>query len=251
MNEFEVSQQVEQELIEMKDNSGRAKVLLTVFTVVVGLTLIGLLSGYNELKLLRRAQLGAYISQSEVETSDMIQRIVGLSQIVLYITSVVVFLNWFRRAYENLHRAGANLRHKESMAIWAWAIPIVWFYRPVQIMTEIWNETQAKIKMFDSLYVIRNGGLIIGIWWTFFILSNFVGRYVIRTAFKQDTIEQLIEGSKATFVSDMLQVPEALFVMLIVYKLSKMEAKLTDEVKKSAEDNRAIVLPKSLETNRM
>ena len=233
MNETELYQQKDQEIIELKDNSGRAKTVMTIFGVLTGLTLIGLLAGYNELQILEKAQFGEYVSEQEANISDMMQGIIGLVQLGLYIASVVVFLNWFRRAYGNLHRVGINyLKHKESMAVWTWFIPIVWFYRPVQIMNEIWTETQGKIKKFDASYVIKNGGLIIGLWWTLFIISNFIGRYVLKTAFKQDTIEQLIESSKATMISDIMQIPEALLLILIVYKLSKMESKLAEEEKK-------------------
>ena len=90
-----------------------------------------------------------------------------------------------------------------------------------------------KIKQFDPTYVMKNGELIIGLWWALFIISNFIGRYVLKTAFKQDTIEQLIESSQVTLISDIMQIPEGLLVILIVYRLSKMETKLANEVKKS------------------
>ena len=234
MNETELNSQSEQELIEIKDNSKRAKILMIVFWVLIGLTLIGLLTGYNELQILKKAQIGEFVSEQEAETSDLIQQMLGLVLLGLYIASVVVFLNWFRRAYGNLHRMGIEyLKYKEPMAVWNWFIPIVWFYKPVQIMNEIWAETQERIKTFDSSYVIKSDGLLIGLWWTLFILSNFIGRYVLQTAFKQDTIEQLIESSEATLISNIMQIPEALLVVLIVYKLSKMESKLAYEVKKS------------------
>jgi len=234
MNETELNQQPEKELIEIKDNSKRAKTLIAVFGVLTGLTIIGLLTDYNELQILKKAQIGLYVSEQEANTSDMIQGILGLVQFGLYIASVVVFLNWFRRAYGNLHRVRIDsLKYKESMALWAWFIPIVWFYRPVQIMNEIWTEIQEKIKKVDPSYVMKSGRLIIALWWALFILSTFIGRYLIKTAFKQDTIEQLIERSQATMISDIMQVPEAILVILIVYQLSKMETKLADEVKKS------------------
>jgi hypothetical protein len=55
----------------------------------------------------------------------------------------------------------------------------------------------------------------------------------MKTAFKDETIEQLMEGSQAMLISDVLQIPEALLVILIVFQLSKMETKLAKEVKKS------------------
>ena len=233
MNEIEINQE-EEKRIEIKDNFKRAKTLLTVFWVLTGLTLVGLLTGYNELQILKNAQIGEYVSKEETNLSDLLQGIIGLIQLGLYIASVVVFLNWFRRAYGNLHRAGITyIEHKESMAVWTWFIPIIWFYRPVQIMNEIWTETQEKIKKLNSTYEMKSGGLIIGLWWSLFIISNFIGRYVLKSAFKQDTIEQLIESSEATLISDIMQIPEALLVILIVHKLSKMESKLADEVKKS------------------
>ena len=112
MNEIEINQE-EEKRIEIKDNFKRAKTLLTVFWVLTGLTLVGLLTGYNELQILKNAQIGEYVSKEETNLSDLLQGIIGLIQLGLYIASVVVFLNWFRRAYGNLHRAGITyIEHK-------------------------------------------------------------------------------------------------------------------------------------------
>ena len=220
--------------LEIWDNTKRAKTLITIFWILTGLTVVGIISGYLELEILKNAQEGEFVSEEKANANDIRQIIIGLIQTGLYVASVVVFLNWFRRAYGNLHRLGITyLKHKESMAVWAWFIPIIVLFRPVQIMNEIWTETQEKIKKFDSNYEIKSGGLIIGLWWTLFIISNFIGRYVLKTAFKDDTIEQLIEGSQAILISDVMQLPEALLVILIVSLLSKMELKLANEVKKS------------------
>jgi hypothetical protein len=218
--------------LEIWDNSKRAKILMTIFWILTGLTIVGVISGYFELEILKNFQKGIFITEKEANASDMRQFVIGLLQTGIYITSIVVFLNWFRRAYGNLHRLRSYLNHKESMAVWAWFIPIIFLFRPVQIMNEIWNKTQVNIKKLDSTYHIKSGGLLIGLWWTLFIISNFIGRYALKTAFKDETIEQLIENSQAILISDIIQIPEALLVILIVFQLSKMESKLAEEVKK-------------------
>lgn len=233
MNEAELNPEIEQELHEIKDNSQRARTLIIVFWTLIGATLVGLGTGYNELQLLWNVQAGKYVSEQEANISDMIQMTMGFVQAGIYIASMVVFLNWFRRAYGNLHRVGVNIKHYEKMAVWAWMIPFIWFYRPVQIMNEIWTKTQEKIKEFDETYEIQSGGIIIGLWWTIFIISNFIGRYIFKMLFKQESIGQMIESSQATMISDIIQIPEALLVILIVYRLSKMESKLAYEVEKS------------------
>ncbi len=231
MNEIEINK-AEAKKIEIRDNSKRARTLLIVFGILIGLTLFELLLIYNELQVLKNTQIGEYAPKGKVSLNDLRKEIVGLIQSVFYIASIVVFLNWFRRAYGNLHRVGVNLNYKESMAVWTWVIPIIFLYRPVLIMREIWIETQKKIKEFVPTYIIKKGGLIIGLWWALVIVSNFIGRYVLKFVFKQDTIQQLIKYSEATLISKMIQIPEALLVIFIVYKLSKMETKLADEVKK-------------------
>lgn len=223
-----------EEVFELWDNSKRASNLITIFWILTGLTIITLWVGYNELELLERFQLGEYVSEEEANTSDLVQGVLGLVQMVVYIVSVVVFLKWFRRAYGNLHRVGIkHVKHSEATAVWSWFVPILVLFKPVQIMSEIWTKTQEKIKELDSSYYFKRGGLIIGLWWGLFIISNVVGRYVLKSVFKDETIEELIEGSRAVLLSDFIQIPEALMVILIVRQLSQMESKLADEVRRS------------------
>ena len=234
MNEIEKELQEVTEKVEIWDNSKRAKNLIIIFWVLIAGLSIGLISSYIELNLLKNIQLGEYTDENEYNSNDTRQGIIAIIQIGIYITSAVLFLNWFRRAYGNLHRIGIrHLKHKESMALWTWFIPIIVLFRPVQIMNEIWNTTQEKIKKYDTSYLIKNGTLGIGLWWTLFIISNFIGRYAIKNAFKQNTIEQLLEYSQVMMVSDFMQILEALLVIWIVLQLSKMETRLAHEVKKS------------------
>lgn len=220
--------------IEIWDNSKRAKILIVSFCILTGLSVIGIISGYFELKLLKSAQEGQVIEESVASANDLRQMVIGLLQTALYIISAITFIAWFRRAYGNLHRLGIHyLKQKETMAVWSWFIPIIVLFRPVQIMNEIWTETQEKIKKLDPSYAIKNGGVIIGIWWTLFIISNFIGRYILKTAFKTETIAQLIESSQAMILSDLVNIFEAFFVILIVFQLSKMESKLAVEIKQS------------------
>lgn len=216
--------------IEIWSNEKRAKIVMIIFWCIIALTIIGIVSDLFELELLEQAQAGMYISEDEALASDMRQMIIGILQLGLFITSVVVFLNWFRRAYANLERVGMSIKHKENWSVWSWFVPIIVLFRPVQIMYEIWNKTQEKIKHLNADYVLKAGGVLIGVWWALFIISNFIGRYVFQTAFKDDTIEQLIESSRAYLISDIMQIPEALILIFIVFYVSKFETMLAREV---------------------
>lgn len=126
---------------EIKDNSKRAKILIQIFWILTGLTVVSVIFNYYELEILKKALLGEYIDEDKAYANDLRQGIIGLLQTGLYITSIIVFLNWFRRAYGNLHRLKLRLNHSETMAVWAFFIPIIFLFRPYQIMKEIWSST--------------------------------------------------------------------------------------------------------------
>lgn len=233
MDELETTQTNEEPSVtyEVWDNSKRARIVQVVFWIMIGFTFVSIASNYLELDLLLRIQEGELVDEATANASDQRQGVIGILQTILTVISAVVFLNWFRRAYGNLHRVDAeNLHQKESMSVWVWFIPILSLYEPVKIMKSIWTETQKSIQRFNPAFVLKNGTLAIGVWWTLFLLSNFIGRYILKTTFKDDTIEDYINSSRALLVSDIMQVPEALILIYLVYYISITENQLAEEV---------------------
>ncbi len=218
--------------IEILENSRRAKNLIEIFWVVLVLTVLGIAFEYLELDLLEKMNAGEVFSNEILEANDSRQMVLGLITTVMRVISIVVFLAWFRRAYGNLHRLGVLLSHGESAAIWSWFVPFISLFFPVRIMTEIWSETQEKLKSFDSFYKIQQGGIWIGLWWILFVISNLISQFTLQAAFKDETIEQAINASKSIVYASALEIPEALLVIVIVTKLSKVEARLAEQVKR-------------------
>lgn len=218
--------------IQLWDNSTRSRNLITVFWIIIVSTLLGLIPAYNELNILESLSNGDYLDDATIDMSDNIQGFVGIFQTILYIISIVMFLNWFRRAYANLNRLNIKTYYEENMTGWHFVIPILSLYRPYKTMAELWEKTQSKAKELNSNFSKNDNSYTVGVWWALFIISNFIGRYVMKTAFKQDTIEQIIDGSYAILISDIMQIPEALLVIYIVTSISKMEAAVAEGVKR-------------------
>lgn len=208
-------------------NSKRAEILIVVFGIFIAISLVGILSSLLELKLLQDINNGMYISEEQANSNDIRQQIMAIVGIMAFIATAVVFLNWFRRAYGNLHRLGdKTLRHSESLAVWSFIIPIVCYFWPLQIMNDIWDRTQYHIKNVDKNYKMRKDKFLIGIWWTLFVISVLVGNILFRTIFKDETLEEMIVSSQAMIISDVLQIIEAIVVILIVKRVSEMEKQL-------------------------
>jgi hypothetical protein len=86
--------------------------------------------------------------------------------------ALVMFVVWFYRARVNAEGHGWLQRQSRIWTITAWFVPLVNFWFPFQIMTDIWRAglpTEAR----------SNRAILPGIWWTcwlaFFLASSVTG----------------------------------------------------------------------------
>lgn len=207
------------------DNSKRAKKLLVSFYILISLTVLSILSEFYTFSIIENETY--YFNPNEFTNGDLRDLLIGLPFSIAYGFTVYYFICWFRRAYGNIHRLKIErIDHKESMALWGWMIPLLCFVYPYNIMKEILLKTQNAIKYFNNQYVPIKLGFQIGSWWGLYILSNFISRYVLTTAFNYETIEQIKEATIASMISDFIQIPEAILAIIIVKKIYKIENEL-------------------------
>lgn len=94
-------------------------------------------------------------------------------KLVMVTLLAVFFIRWMRRAYHNLHKAGlTTLRYSEGWAAAGWFVPFINFFYPVQIVREIFRETQNVFRLRDQPYQ-RMSDAIVTLWWSFIVISIF------------------------------------------------------------------------------
>ncbi len=222
--------------MELKDNSKRAKNTIVALWIVLIIIVISTISSYLELSLLKRFQNEEIIDISIFDENDLRVFIIGIIQFASNITFFILFLFWFRRAYANLHRLNIKyLKCKDNMAVWGWFIPIIFLFRPVQIMSEIWDETQIQIKKYDKEYSVKSGGVLIGVWWAMFLIANYMGKRAFKTSFKAETVEQFINNDILIIIANGMEIVAKLLLIVIIGKVSKMEKILAKLVKENSE----------------
>jgi len=210
----------------MKDNKKAAQTAIFVFVLLCLVNPIAFYSGYIEYELLEKINADEYVTEEEALSNDQRQMIIGLVQTVIYLSSIIFFLVWFTRAYSNLFLFEKKPKFKKKMAIWSFIIPIVSLYRPYQIMNEIWFETQMQVRKIFSETKINISTFLMGTWWALFIITNYVGNFVIKTSFKNDTIEEMINSTRAFMISDFLDIPAAIITIILIHQVSIFESKL-------------------------
>lgn len=213
----------------IKDNSQRAKNIITVFWVFFGLTIISIGSSVLERNLLLRAADGN-ITIDEANSNDLRQKIVGIAQLGIHIITIVYFIMWFRRAYFNLHSLNFYLRYSEGWAAGAWFVPFMNLHAPFKIMKEIWDNTQIRAQHGAESTEIKPS-TILGVWWFLWIVTNIAGNIYSRMVFRGDqSISDLISLNTTSIVLDIVDLANVFVVITIIQKVSVFEEQLKQKL---------------------
>ena len=225
---------------ELRPNGQRAKNAITLIWIVLALEIVSLISGYLQYNLLQLAAHGGEISIATVNANDTREQLVGISYLIAYIISAVTFIQWFRRAYFNLHSRVNGLNHTEGWAAGSWFVPFICLYRPYQIMKELCQKTKDLLPE-EGCYINRGFSTsAIGWWWALWIICNIIGQFVFRYSLKAASIDELTVSTVGGIVGNIIGIPLALITIKVIKDYSHMELLLA-EVKDEMEEAHLIV----------
>lgn len=127
----------------IRPNGHRAKLAIASIWAVISMNLIGLCLSFIIYFVF--TQLIANSGSNYYETVSFITSFVSFAYVAALITSIVMFLHWFRRAYYNLNVVTDECVYEDSWAVKAWFIPFLNLYRPYQMMKELFEKTGSHV----------------------------------------------------------------------------------------------------------
>ena len=160
------------------------------------------------------------------DSNDTREQIIGIIYLIAHVISAVTFIQWFRRAYFNLHLKVNHLSHSEGWAAGSWFVPIVNLYRPYQIMKELYLETEALLTKKELLLGENFSTSSVGWWWTFWITNSIIGQIIFR--YPSETIDDLIGGTVAGMIGSIAGIPLALIAVKVIKDYSNVEVLLKE-----------------------
>lgn len=211
----------------IRPNLKRAMWAQNLIWIVLFIQLLSLTSSYLQYNLLQDLNADIFVSDEALDMNDMREGLIGLLYMLVYIASGIIFIQWFRRAYFNLNLR-TRCKYSEGWAAGGWFVPILSLFRPYQIMTELHEKTADLINKRSQLRIEDNSGPIIGIWWGLWIISNYIGQYALKAAFKADTIETLINSTIADMALGIIDIPMGILVVMLIKSWNKKEEILVD-----------------------
>ena len=212
----------------LKPNGQRAQAAITLIWIVLALEIVSLLSGYFQYDLLQTAAKGGEVSSERATSNDIREQMIGIFYLIASVISGVFFIQWFRRAYFNLHLRVNRLSYEEGWAAGSWFVPIVNLYRPYQIMKELYQETKElliKKGLINNELITTNS---LGWWWAFWIANSIIGQFIFRYSLKAETIDELSVSTVASMASNILGIPLALITIKVIKSYSSVEPMLSE-----------------------
>ena len=224
---------------ELRPNERRAKIAITLIWIVMFLEIISIISSYFQNVLLHAHLNGEQITLFAINANDSREQFIAILYIIVYLISGITFIQWFRRAYYNLHLRVDHLSHSEGWAAGSWFVPIMSLFRPFQIMKEIYEETK---NLLLNKGLIQSGQLkttLLGWWWGIFILNNVVGQIVYRTSINDKTAEEIITSTNVSIVSNLIGILLAIITVKVIKDYSDFES-ILEEMKEDEEEIQSI-----------
>lgn len=148
----------------------------TVFLVIFALITLGaILITSSEIDILQRVNEGQTVSEAEI--LSIREGLSGMSFIywASLLISSIAFLFWIYTASKNL--ASLNMLNQRFSPRWAiiwWFVPIMWFFRPYQVMKEIWNGSDPAHVSSSEPTSRSTSYSLLKWWWTTWIVSIFL-----------------------------------------------------------------------------
>lgn len=198
-----------------KPNQERAKIAIMLLYMITGIHCLSIILSIA----------GGMVdgdSFTAARTMAPMLLIIGGLNIVVYIVCVVVFMQWFRRAYNNLHLVGSrNLSFSEGWASGAWFVPILNLGRPYKIMREIWDETQTIGRMPHEVSETKSNALV-GWWWAAWLSGNIIGNISFRMQMGTIPVDREV-SLVFDLLSDGLSITAGLLLIQIIRTVSAWE----------------------------
>lgn len=213
---------------ELRPNEQRARNAITLIRIVLVLEIIAFISGYFQYNLLKGVADGGEVSTETANANDTREQIVAILYMVAMIVSAVTFIQWFRRAYYNLHLKVSYLNYSEGWAAGSWFVPILSLFRPFQIMKELYQETQVLLARKGLEYNHQLSTNTLGIWWALWVVNNILSQFAFRTNMKADTIDDYITGTLAGMAGNLIGIPLAFLAIKVISDYAVVEPLLKE-----------------------
>ncbi|MFG2482759.1 DUF4328 domain-containing protein [Streptomyces virginiae] len=155
------------------------------------------------------------------DLSDVLTGLAGILQLLMYLTTAVVFVVWFHRVRVNggIFRNSA-FTQAPGWAIGWWFVPVAHLFQPFVIARQIWR---AGTRLGPDGSPVRVSTAPVTAWWAVRVAASIVGRLSSRVYTSAETPGEMASAAGSGIGSDLLMVAAAVLAVLFVRRLTALQ----------------------------
>lgn len=146
---------------------------------------------------------------------------VGLAQVVVYVATIVAFLMWLYRSYENLPSFGIrrnNIKYSAGWAVGSFFVPFVSLVVPYRAFKELWNKSVPNSgDMFSDL----GPPGFFPLWWGVWLVSNFANQIYLRLSWRGELTPEV--DATLGVVTGLLDILAAILALMVVREIDRQQ----------------------------
>jgi hypothetical protein len=196
--------------------------LRTLLAIGIVADVLNIVVTFLEIQALDRYRSGVGSLQEATDAIDR-SRPVGIVVVVIYLSTVIMWLVWQHRAQSNLHAlAVPRLTFSPGWAVGWWLIPIANLWKPFQTVRELWKASTG-----DEKWWAVPTSSVIGWWWACWVVFNFLYNTTIRFyGSESSTVRTYIVGDRVSIAGDLVSIVAAILAISIVRAVNERQAGL-------------------------
>jgi hypothetical protein len=197
---------------------------------VVVLTVVAAVFETLHLSLLDGLAAGEYPDSAVVSSEDRIA-LAYLVMFVAWLVAAVLFIAWTFSAYKNVQALGArDMRFRNGWAIGAWFVPILAFWRPKQIINDVWRASDPELPPTAPAYLWIDGPIpvLLTAWWALFVGGEILSRMSVRLG--ASTLSAAQTSTKFDLAASAIQIIDGVLAWRVVSLVSRRIRDRADKV---------------------
>ena len=201
------------------------QILMVVWTVVAGLAAGATIRFRNALADLETNPLA--LTPDDVVRLENVTDVYGIIQIVLFCSTALVFVIWFRRMHVNLRAFGEpRTEHSDGWAVGGWLVPFLNFVRPKQIADDIWSRSDPERSRGGATPGSLRGTVpkLIHWWWGIYLASGF-SAWFAGLGGSVDSVSGATARATWWFIGDLLQIVLGVVTFLVVAAFTERQGR--------------------------
>lgn len=155
-------------------------------------------------------------------TAMLLDSAVSSFVLIVFIATVIVFLIWQHRAYNNLPALGVpRPEFSSGWVIGSWFVPFLNLVRPYQIVKYIWGKSDPDTLNTDGSYgAIGGDGFTLKIWWFFWLASNIVDNLSARLYWRAEKLSDYMLAEWTSIFGSLFGIIAAYLAITVVRNIT-------------------------------